>query len=253
MFVDSHCHLDFEEFDSDREAVLERANRSGVGELLIPAVTQKTWRRTVDISQSNGLFFALGLHPLFIDQHQPNHLSELDVAIRHCRPVAVGEIGLDYYDKRLGREKQNAYFSKQLIIAKQHDLPVVVHCRKAHDECIRFLSESDVSGGIIHAFNGSLQQANKYLEMGFVLGFGGMLTFARSRKLRSLVKAIPLQGLVLETDAPDMTVAQHRGQRNSPAYIPLIAEEIAQIRGVSIQEVAEATTQNFYRAMNLPT
>ena len=182
---------------------------------------------------------------MFIEEHQPQHLNQLDSAIHQHQPVAVGEIGLDFYDKRLNREKQQAYFAKQLIIAKRHHLPVVVHCRKAHDECLRELAKIGPIGGIIHAFNGSLQQARRYIDLGFLLGFGGMLTFSRSTKLRDLVDKLPLSALVLETDAPDMTVVQHKGERNSPEYIPLIAEAVAEIKGVSVEHVAAATTENF--------
>lgn len=184
------------------------------------------------------------MHPIFIDQHQPQHLIELDQMITSHNPIAVGEIGLDFYDKHADKDKQQAYFDKQLIIAKRHRLPTIIHNRKAHDECIEQLQERKVNGGIIHAFNGSIQQAEKYIELGFLLGFGGMLTYPRSNKLRKLVESISLKNIALETDAPDMTVVQHRGTRNSPEYILYIAQSIAQIKKVSIKRVAETTTRN---------
>ena len=251
MLIDSHCHLDFEDFDHDRQTVLNDARTAGVSTIVVPGVAQATWARTVKVSQNAELPFALGLHPMFIDEHQPQHLHALDSAITTHKPIAVGEIGLDFYDKNVNHEKQSAYFSKQLIIAKQHDLPVIIHCRKAHDQCINMLAEHRPAGGIIHAFNGSIQQAHKYIELGFLLGFGGMLTYQRSNKLRKLAFEIPLSAIALETDAPDMTVEQHRGLRNSPAYLPLIAQALADLKLASVEEIAEVTSKNVCAALRL--
>ena len=267
--IDTHCHIDFAVFDQDREQILCRAATLGVKTIVVPAVSASSWQQTIKIcsprlndaegslkppaqgclkSNAEGsakLLLALGLHPIFIDQHQPQHLTELDTLISQHSPIAVGEIGLDFFQRELDREKQLAYFAKQLIIAKHHALPAIIHNRKAHDECIKLLSQHQLKGGIIHAFNGSIQQAEKYIELGYLLGFGGMLTFQRSRKLRQLAKALPIDSLVLETDAPDMTVAQHAGQRNSPEYLPLILEELAEIKQMNTSDVARACTQNF--------
>ena len=144
------------------------------------------------------------------------------------------------------REKQEAYFTKQLIIAKRHGLPLVIHCRKAPDLCIQLLQKYSTRGGIIHAFNGSIQQAEKYISLGFKLGFGGMLTYERSSKLRALAAKLPLEALVLETDAPDRAVAAHRGERNSPAYLPQIAAALAEVRNTPVEAIIDATTQNFH-------
>jgi TatD DNase family protein len=274
--VDTHCHIDFAVFDKDRDQILWRATALGVKTIVVPSVSASSWQQTIEIcaprlsdegalnTNTQGslsttaegsiksavrgpakLLLALGLHPIFIDQHQPQHLTELDILISQHSPIAVGEIGLDFFQRELDREKQFAYFTKQLIIAKRHALPVIIHNRKAHDECIRLLSEHQLKGGIIHAFNGSIQQAEKYIELGFLLGFGGMLTYQHSRKLRQLAKTLPIDSLVLETDAPDMTVSQHAGQRNSPEYLPLILKELAEIRQMKISDVAQACTQNF--------
>lgn len=246
MLIDSHCHIDFDDFAPDRALVIRNAQQLGVQKIVVPAVAQATWQRAINIcNEFTALELALGLHPIFIQQHQPHHLAELDALITALRPLAVGEIGLDYYLPELDREKQRAYLSKQLIIANRHRLPVIIHCRKAHDDCLKLLTETPVPGGIIHAFNGSMQQAEKYLEKGFLLGFGGMLTYARSRKLRRLAQSLPLASMVLETDAPDMTVAAHQGQRNSPEYLPDIAAELASIKGISVAEVATTTSNNF--------
>lgn len=249
--IDTHCHIDFAEFDLDRDSVLENAAELGVNTLLVPAVSSASWGDTIKVCKAYAnhhkinLLLALGLHPVFIDQHQPQHLSKLDELIKKHEPIAVGEIGLDFYKKDTNRDKQLKYFVKQLIIAKRHDLPVVIHNRKAHDECISELTEHALSGGIIHAFNGSIQQAEKYIDLGFLLGFGGTLTYPRSRKIRNLATKLPLESLVLETDAPDMSVYNQPGKRNSPEYLPLILQELADLKQLEPQLVAAQCSQNF--------
>ncbi len=251
--IDTHCHLDFEAFDHDRTAVLDNCEKNGVHNIIVPAVTAQTFARTIAICENHAqLHLALGLHPIFIDQHQPQHLVQLDEQLSQHPVIAVGEIGLDYYRKQLDKDKQNAFFTKQLIIAKQHGLPVIIHNRKAHDECLALLAQIQPVGGIIHAFNGSIQQAEKYIELGFLLGFGGMLTFDRSAKLKTLAKKIPLSSIVLETDAPDMAPEQHRGERNSPEYLPFVQTALANIKGVDRDEVAQTTSGNAQRVFNLP-
>jgi len=245
MLIDTHCHIDFTAFDEDREEVINNASKLGVNNIIVPSVTQATWHKTITVcNEFQQLHLALGLHPVFIEEHQPQHLLELDQCIETHSPVAIGEIGLDFYLKNLDKDKQIAFFTKQLIIAKRYTLPVIIHNRKAHDECIAILQDIQPLGGIIHAFNGSIQQAEKYIELGFLLGFGGMLTYQRSRKLRDLVKQVPLQSIVLETDSPDMTVAQHKGKRNSPEYLPYILETVSSLKNIAIEIVAETTSNN---------
>ena len=245
--IDTHCHIDFADFDDDRDQVIQAAVEAHVNDIIVPAVTYESWQRTTSIcEQYPQCHLALGLHPMFIDEHQPQHLTALNGAIENHSPIAVGEIGLDFYlpDQQLNREKQMLFFTKQLIIAKQHELPVIIHNRKAHDECLQVLQKQNLKGGIIHAFNGSIQQAKKYIELGFLLGFGGMLTYERSRKLRTLLKALPLDSIVLETDAPDMTVEQHRGQRNSPEYIPYVLAAVSEVCEIEHAEIAQITRTN---------
>ena len=254
--IDTHCHLDFQDFDHDRDAVISRCEAVGVSKIMVPAVSAASFERSIKVcEQYPNLELALGLHPFFIEAHQPQDLIQLDSQIhQHC-PRAVGEIGLDFFEPALRseilKEKQIAFFSKQLIIAKQHKLPVIIHNRKAHDHCIRLLEEIRVPGGIIHAFNGNIQQAKKYIDLGFLLGFGGMLTFERSVKLRKLASQLPLTSMVLETDAPDMTVFQHKGERNSPEYLPFIQQALASIKGCTLEAVAETTSLNAKRIFSL--
>lgn len=251
--IDTHCHIDFHDFDQDREDVLQRCQNNGVKQLVVPAVSAATFDRTIAIcDQYPNLKLSLGLHPFFIQSHEPQDLIELDTLLstlaEYSKLVAVGEIGLDFFERRLVsenlKEKQLIFFTKQLIIAKHHDLPVIIHNRKAHDECLALLQKNRVSGGIIHAFNGSIQQAEKYIELNFALGFGGMLTFERSSKLHKLAEHIPLSSIVLETDAPDMTVSEHKGQRNSPEYLPYVQQALAEIKGESLEYIAQQTTLN---------
>lgn len=253
--IDTHCHLDFEAFDTDRAEVLARCRIQGISDIVIPAVSADTFERTRRCTTSTSgpkLHFALGLHPILINQHQPHHLNQLDEQLaisNNC--AAVGEIGLDYFDKLLDKEKQRLFFSKQLIIANRHKLPVIIHIRKAHDDCLAILEQHPVVGGTIHAFNGSIQHAHKYIELGFALGFGGMLTYQRSRKIKQLAEQIPLDHIVLETDAPDMTVSQHRGDRNSPEYLTFVLQSLAKIKLLSLAEVAEATSRNAKRVLRI--
>lgn len=250
--IDSHCHIDFAAFDADRKAVLEACEKKNIYRIVVPGVTQESWLKLLDVCAKAKICKpALGLHPVFIDQHQPDHLTQLDQLLTQQKVVAVGEIGLDYYLRDLDKEKQELYFCKQLIIAKKHSLPVIIHNRKAHDQALQLLREYPVLGGIIHNFGGSIQQANKYIELGFKLGFGGMLTFDRSRKLRHLAKEIPLENIVLETDAPDLTVAAHRGTRNSPEYLSFVLETVAAIKQLDPETVANITTQNCIDVLNL--
>lgn len=245
--IDSHCHLDFPDFDHDRQTVLQRCAAITINDIIIPAVSGDTFARTISTCESNhALHLALGLHPIFIGQHQPQDLNTLDQLIEQHQPIAVGEIGLDFHSSsvNLDKEKQIMFFTKQLIIAKHHQLPVIIHNRKAHDLCLDLLQEMDINGGIIHAFNGSIQQAHKYIERGFLLGFGGMLTFERSSKLRKLAKQIPLTAIALETDAPDMTVQQHKGERNSPEYLGYVQAALAQIKSISANDVDQITSTN---------
>lgn len=250
--IDTHCHLDVAEFDADRDAVLARARAAGVAAIVVPAIHAQGWDGLLTLCASaEDLYPALGLHPVYLDRHGAADLDGLERAIAEHRPLAVGEIGLDYYRPELDRAGQQALLEAQLSIARSADLPVLLHVRKAHDEVLAMLRRARVKGGIAHAFNGSLQQAQQYLDLGFRLGFGGMLTFTRSSRLRRLAAELPGEAIVLETDAPDMTVAAHRGERNSPEYLPDVLQALAQIRGESPAALAASTTLNACDALEL--
>jgi TatD DNase family protein len=250
--MDTHCHLDVSDFDPDRTAVLQRARAAGVRHLLIPAVTAAGWEALWAFCAADAnLYPALGLHPVYIDDHRREDLDRLREWLGRRRPVAIGEIGLDFYVRDLDRAEQMAVFEAQLALAREFELPVVLHVRKAHDAVLQALKQAPPPGGFVHAFNGSLQQARQYQALGFRFGFGGMLTFERSTKLRRLAAELPLDALVLETDAPDMTVAAHRGERNSPEYLPDCLAALAQVRGEPPERVAEQTTCNALETLGL--
>ncbi len=239
---DTHCHLDLPAFEGDRAAVLDRARRAGVREFLVPGVERKGWERLLALCRDErGLYPALGLHPVFTGRHDSRDLKALERYLAAGEVVAVGEIGLDYQVADADRPAQRALLDAQLAIAREAALPVVLHVRKAHEDALAALKRSPVPGGFAHAFNGSLEQARRYRDMGFALGFGGMLTYERSTRLRRLARELPLDALVLETDAPDLTVASHRGERNSPEYLAEICLALAGIRGEAPETVAAAT------------
>ena len=244
--IDTHCHLDVAEFDADRAAVLARSRAAGVTEQVIPAIHQPGWEALVALCRREvGLQPALGMHPIYLEVHRPEHLDELATRVAAERPLAIGEIGLDYFVDGLDREVQQALFEAQLRIAAKADLPVLLHVRKAHDQVLATLRRLRFAcGGIAHAFSGSAQQAQQYLDLGFKLGFGGTLTYDRALRIRALARELPLTAMVLETDAPDIPLASHRGERNSPEYLPEVLAALAALRGEPLEQVAAQTTAN---------
>ncbi len=249
---DSHCHLDHAAFDPDRKQVLANCRKKGIDYMLLPAVIRAGWDGLLALcQQENGLYPALGLHPIFIEQHRQQDLEQLEQYLAEHQPVAIGEIGLDFFIERADKDRQLYFFSAQLDIARSARLPVVLHIRKAHDQVLSLLRKHPVRGGFAHAFNGSLQQAQQFIELGFKLGFGGTLTYARSRRIRELARVLPLDSIVLETDAPDMAVAAHRGERNSPEYIIDCLNVLAELRDKEPQFIAERTSKNALTLLGL--
>ena len=225
-------------------------------DIIIPGVTAATLAQLISFCSQKtnalNLHYALGLHPVFLDKHSTHHIDQLAKLLKTHKPVAVGEIGLDFFIKDLDKNKQLILFSKQLELAIEHQLPVILHVRKAHDEIINNLKQHNFAkGGIVHAFNGSIQQAHHYIDLGFKLGFGGMLTYQRSSKLHNLAKQLPLSSIVLETDSPDMTVEAYRGERNSPAYLPMILNALSDLRKESIEVIADTTSSNVQKVLTL--
>jgi TatD DNase family protein len=245
MLIDTHCHLDAAEFDADRDEVAARARAAGVGAIVVPGVERTGFAALLaTCARYPGCVPALGIHPMYVDSAQPEDLTALREKIALHHPVAIGEIGLDFFVPDYDRERQEFYFSEQLKIAREFDLPVLLHIRRAQDTVLKFLRLAKVRGGIAHAFSGSRQQAEEFIKLGFKLGFGGAMTYDRATKLRELAAALPLDSIVLETDAPDMPPAFIGKARNSPEYLPRIAETLAELRGLTVAEVVAATTAN---------
>ena len=275
--IDTHCHLDFPIFDHDRTLILKQAQENGFESIIVPAVVQKDWPRVIALCKRDNsivLNFALGLHPCFMDQHMDvaeagealneaieRHVTRVQrgseeggVVASNGRLVAVGEIGLDYFidSSEDNRKQQQALFSMQLSVAKKHNLPVLLHVRKAHDEVLKCLRRERLPrAGIVHAFSGSEQQANQYCELGFVLGIGGSATYDRAKKLARIIRQVSNESIVLETDAPDIPPAFSRGQRNTPLNLLRIAKRIAEIRGVDVAELVQHTSANAKRVLDL--
>lgn len=252
MLIDTHCHLDAAEFDADRDAVAQRAYAAGVKLIVIPAVELANFDAVMGACARYPFCVpALGFHPMYIHQHRPEHLDALRAAIEQHKPVAVGEVGLDYFIPDLDPETQEFYFIEQLKIAKKFDLPVLLHIRRANDQALKNLRRYKVKGGIAHAFNGSVQQAGEFIKLGFKLGFGGAMTYPRALNLRRLAAELPLETIVLETDAPDIPPVFAHKQRNQPGYLPDIAKILAELRGLSPEEIASATTANASQVLGI--
>lgn len=266
IWIDSHCHLDAPEFAQDLDAVRLAARQAGVGMCVIPAVEVANFASVRLLAHQHEDVYALGIHPLYTPQAQEADLETLDKALQDhkndLRLVAVGEIGLDGFLPGLDMARQQFFYKAQLKLAQQHDLPVILHVRRSADLLLKGLRQTPLKGGIAHAFNGSLQQAQQFIDMGFKLGFGGALTFERANQLRLLATQLPLSALVLETDAPDIpphwlyVTAEDRAKgvpqgRNTPDQIPRIAQMLADLRGISLDEVEQATSANVKAALGL--
>jgi TatD DNase family protein len=246
--IDSHCHLDDDRFDLDRDAVVASANSLNIAKIIIPATTANRWTRVKQVAgEYEGVYASYGLHPMFVEQHQANHIRELDEWLDREKPIAVGECGLDFFNSRTDEKWQKQLFNEQLQLAVNHQLPVIVHARKAMDEVISLLRKNTPVGGVIHSFAGSLQQAQQIIDLGFKLGIAATVGFERAKKLRSVVASVPDYGLLLESDAPDQPGAAHRGERNEPAYIVEHLKTIATLRNIADTELIEVLQRNSYQ------
>ena len=247
QLIDTHCHLDHDSFSKDRIEIIEHCRKLGISRIIVPAIEKAGWLQLLMLCETHkGLYPALGLHPMFINMHEDQHISSLAEWINDHRKqvIAVGEIGLDYYDEQLDRKRQQTLFEAQLDIAQQAELPVILHVRKAHDRVLKTLKKIPVNGGVVHAYSGSEQQAARYIDMGFKLGFGGTMTYENSTRIHHIATNLPLESIVLETDAPDMVVSSHRGERNSPEYLIEILAAFVTLRDESLEEIAAQTMQN---------
>lgn len=254
LLFDSHAHLDAPEFDPDRSEVIERAQGAGVTGMLIPAITASTWPALHTLCQTRqGLFPAFGLHPCFLAQHDDAaDLPALETWLATHRASAVGECGLDFFDATLDHERQLRLLRGQMRIAHDFDLPLVLHARRAFEAVIVELRRfGKPLRGVVHSYSGSAEQARQLADLGFMVGIGGPVTYARAARLRRLVAGLPIESLLLETDAPDQPDAAHRGQRNQPALLPGVLQRVAELRGEDETEVARATTANACRLFRI--
>lgn len=250
--VDTHAHLDDSSFDGDRQAMYERAAAAGVRRWIVPAIDRGNWETIERLAgERDGIFAAYGLHPLFVDRHRDEHLAELPDWLDSHGAVALGEIGLDWYVEGLDAERQRHVFIRQLSIAKEHDLPVIVHARRAFEEVIHTLRRVGGLRGVVHSFSGSEEQARQLFDLGFHIGIGGPVTYDRAHRIRRVVATMPAEWLLLETDAPDQPCMHRRGQRNESAFITDVVDTVAALRGITCADVAEVTTRNAARLFSL--
>jgi TatD DNase family protein len=246
MLIDTHCHLDARKFAESPAELVEKAAKVGVRQIIVPSVARQNFSAVQKICAENKACFpALGIHPLFTATAEQADLMVLREQITTQRPLALGEIGLDFFVENFDAARQEYYFFEQLKLAREFDLPLLLHSRRALDNCLKYLRRYPVRGGIAHAFNGSRQQADELIKLGFKLGFGGAMTYPRANHLRELASALPLSSLVLETDAPDMPPNfVLKGEPNKPEYLPKIAQVLAELRGLTLAEIASVTSQN---------
>lgn len=256
MLIDTHCHLDAPEFEGDRTAVVQKALQQGVQTIVVPAVARSHFDDVIRLSaQFPQCRYALGIHPMYVESAKLTDLTDLAQYVAETAPIAIGEVGLDYFAKKpkehpLNVKLQTHYFVAQLEVAKQYELPVILHVRGAIDDVLKHLRRAQVVGGIAHAFNGSFQQAEQFAALGFKLGFGGAMTFSRARHIRNLAQNLPLEWIVLETDAPDIPPEWvGREGRNSPAELPKIAQVLADIRGLNVAQVLDITSANAIKVL----
>jgi TatD DNase family protein len=255
FLIDSHCHMDAGEFGQDAVELLLAAQKQGVTGFVIPAVERSNWQQVAHLAQQvTGAMYTLGIHPMYINTVQPDDLAllrvQVQLAMSDPKFIGVGEIGLDYFAPGLDRQLQWEVFVAQLKIAKDFDLPVIMHVRRAQDMVLKGLRQIKPVSGIAHAFNGSEQQAAQFTELNMCLGFGGAMTFTRALQIRRLAAKLPLEGIVLETDAPDIAPEWINHQRNDPRQLPRIAQVLAQLREEpNLTSIWEATTQNVFRVL----
>jgi len=258
MLIDTHCHLDADEFDADRAAVVQRARAGGVEMMVLPAVHVEHYAKCAAVAHGYGLAYALGVHPLWVDRAEDEHIERLRAAAQEAladaRFVAVGEIGIDLHARNIDLARQEWFFAEQLKIARDLQLPVIVHVRKSADLLLKHLRRIEVAGGIVHAFNSPEHLAQPFVERGLRLGFGGAMTYDGSLRIRRFAATLPDTAWVLETDAPDIPPQwlrdrDGRAGRNEPGELPRIALTMAQLRACTLAEVAARNRRNACAAL----
>jgi TatD DNase family protein len=251
--IDSHAHIDFQQFDEDRDAMLERARAAGVTTLL--AIGTGPGPEKLDaalpFAERHGWIYAtVGIHPHEAKEVTADHLNQLASLAKHPKVIAWGEIGLDYHYDHSPREVQHRVFRDQMALARAAKLPIIIHCRDAWPDCLKLIEEewrSSGLGGVLHCFSSTLEDARRGVDMGFMISFAGNSTYPKAQNLRDIAKALPLENLLIETDAPYLAPQPYRGKRNEPAYVAEVARTLASVRNLRPEEAASATAENFRR------
>lgn len=247
-FVDTHCHFDFPPFTGNEAQSIAQAAKAGVQAIIVPAIEAANFERVLDLARSHtALYAALGLHPIVVETHQDAHLDQLEACILTAgnKLVAIGEIGLDLYRDDPQFDRQQTLLDAQLKLAKRHDLPVILHSRRTHDKLAMHLKRADLPRtGVVHGFSGSLQQAQRFIELGYKIGVGGTITYPRASKTRDVMAQLPLSSLLLETDAPDMPLNGFQGQPNRPEQAARVFATLCELRAEPAGTIADALLQN---------
>jgi TatD DNase family protein len=250
MYIDTHAHLFFANFETDLDTVIENSIKAGVTKIIVPGTSIETSKQSIDLANKyDCIYSTVGIHPHDTTEWNSTLINELEELTNHPKVVAIGEIGLDYYYDFSPKEKQKIAFKEQIDLALEKDLPIIVHNRDSNKDLMEIISQYDGRGlrGQFHCFAGSINDARHLIERGYFISFPGNITFVKADNLRLVLKSIDIENLLLETDAPFMTPVPHRGKRNEPAYIPLIAEKIAEVQGLSIEDVARTTCANAHK------
>ena len=254
MLIDSHCHIDDTRYDADREAMIQRAKDAGIGHFVTIGCDLETSKSAVALAQTHPFISAtVGVHPHEVKHIKDGWYDEFRTLAKSGRIVAYGEIGLDYHYDHSPRDVQRTRFREQVRLARELRLPIVIHTREAQEDTIAILKEEKAGevGGVFHCFSGDAWLAKDALDLGFYLSFSGVITFQNAAMLRDIVKTVPLDRIMVETDAPYLTPAPHRGKRNEPAYVRHVADKIAELHGISVQQVEDTTTQNTKRLFRI--
>ncbi|OLD41273.1 MAG: TatD family deoxyribonuclease [Nitrospirae bacterium] len=255
MLIDTHAHLDDARFDGDRDAMIARAREAGVEHFVTIGCDLTTSRAAVELADRYPFIYAtVGVHPHEAKQIGDSWYDDLRRLAQHKKVVAYGEIGLDYHYNHSPPKLQRERFREQITLARELRLPIVVHTREAQDDTIAILKEENAAdvGGVFHCFSGDARLAKNALDLGFLLSFSGVITFQNATMLRDIVKTVPMDRILVETDSPYLTPAPHRGKRNEPAHVRLVAEKIAAIQGMTADQIAELTSQNARRVFKIP-
>lgn len=251
MFFDSHAHLDDERFDTDRDLVISSLKDEGIDFFVNVGADMEGSRKSIELSEKyDFVYAACGVHPHDADSMTEDDLKELEKMLSHKKAVALGEIGLDYYYDNSERETQKKWFIRQLSLAKKLDIPVIVHCRDATLDCLEILKNSGVTKGVMHCFSGSFESAKEVLSLGWYISFSGSVTFKNAKNLQKAAEIVPMDRLLIETDSPYLSPEPVRGKRNDPSRVKYVAEKIAEIKGISVEEVAKITMENTKRFFN---